>query len=125
MLHTRQSIYLVLTNVLSASFLMFYITFDEISATLSIQFWYRYKCDACGTMICSYFGITFLLFFMKIENAVLHILPKLSNEHIKLTSYSKMNVRLAAQVLSSVSKVLLAYSPPEAAETARFFSLMD
>ena len=39
MLHTRQSIYLVLTNVLSASFLMFYITFDEISATLSIQFW--------------------------------------------------------------------------------------
>ena len=62
---------------------------------------------------------------MKIENAVLHILPKLSNEHIKLTSYSKMNVRLAAQVLSSVSKVLLACSPPEAAETARFCSLMD
>ena len=55
----------------------------------------------------------------------LHILPKLSNEHIKLTSYSKMNVRLAAQVLNSVSKVLLAYSPPEAAERARFCSLMD
>ena len=73
----------------------------------------------------SYFGITFLLFFMKRENAVLHILPKISNEHIKLTSYSKMNVRLAAQVLSSVSKVLLAYSPPEAAETASFCSLMD
>ena len=36
-----------------------------------------------------------------------------------------MNVTLAAQVLSSVSKVLLAYSPPEAAETARFCSLMD
>ena len=33
-----------------------------------------------------------------------------------------MNVRLAAQVLSSVSKVLLACSPPEAAETARFCS---
>ena len=65
------------------------------------------------------------IFFLKIENAVLHILPKLSNEHIKLTSYSKTNVRLAAQVLSSVSKVLLAYSPPEAAETARFCSLMD
>ena len=56
----------------------------------------------------------------------LHILPKLSNEHIKLTPYSKMNVRLAAQVLSStVSKVLLAYGPPEAAETAHFCSLMD
>ena len=61
---------------------------------------------------------------MKIENAVLHILPKLSNEHIKLTAYSKM-IRLAAQVLSSVSKVLLAYSPPETAETACFCSLMD
>ena len=36
----------------------------------------------------------------------LHIFPKLTNEHIKLTPYLKMNVRLAAQVLSStVSKV--------------------
>ena len=61
---------------------------------------------------------------MKIENTVLHILPKLSNEHIKLTSYSKMNVRLAAQVLTSVSKVLLAYSPPEAAEIAGFGNLV-
>ena len=61
---------------------------------------------------------------MKIENAALHILSKLSNEYIKLSSYSKMNVRLAAQVLSSVSKVLLTYSPPEAAETARLCSLM-
>ena len=47
--------------------------------------------DACGTMICSYFGIKFLLFFMKIENVVLDTLPKLSNEHIKLTHCSKMN----------------------------------
>ena len=31
MLHIRQSIYLVLTNVLSASFLIVHITFDEIS----------------------------------------------------------------------------------------------
>ena len=53
-------------------------------------------------------------------------MPKLSNEHIKLNPYSKMNVRLAAKVLSSnVSKVLLAYGPPEAAETAYFCSLMD
>ena len=56
----------------------------------------------------------------------LHILPKLTNEHIKLTPYSKMNVRLAAQVFSSVvSKVLLAYGPPEDAETAHYCSLMD
>ena len=37
-----------------------------------------------------------------------------------------MNVRFAAQVLSStVSKILLAYGPPEAAETGHFCSLMD
>ena len=42
-----------------------------------------------------------------------------------MTPYLKMNERLAAQVLSAVSKVLLAYGPPEAAETALFCSLMD
>ena len=26
--------------------------------------------DTCGAMICSYFGIAFLLFFIRIENAV-------------------------------------------------------
>ena len=26
--------------------------------------------DTCGAIICSYFGIAFLLFFIKIENAV-------------------------------------------------------
>ena len=31
----------------------------------------------------------------------LKLLPKLTNEHFKLTSYSVMNVRLAVQVLSS------------------------
>ena len=37
-----------------------------------------------------------------------------------------MNVRLAALVLSStVSKVLLAYGPPEAAETGHFCSLVN
>ena len=41
MLHIRQSIYLVLTNVLSTSFLMFHIPFNEISTTLSIQFCYK------------------------------------------------------------------------------------
>ena len=45
MLHIRQSIYLVLTNVLSTSFemtfLMFLITFNEISTTLPIQLWYN------------------------------------------------------------------------------------
>ena len=41
MLNFRQSIYLVLIKVLSASFLMLHITFGEISTTLSLQFWYK------------------------------------------------------------------------------------
>ena len=68
---TRQSIYLVLTNVLSTSFLMFHITFNEISTTLSIQFWYKGRYNRyIGAMICSHFGIAFLMFFIEIENAV-------------------------------------------------------
>ena len=39
MLHIKKSIYLVLKIFLSTAFLMFHITFDEISTTLSIQFW--------------------------------------------------------------------------------------
>ena len=103
-LHIRQSIYLVLTNVLSASFVIIHITFDEISlkfqstnislprmyrAHLSLPGLYRHCCaelnqhstvctilvkidvlTTCGTMICWYFGIVFLLLFKKIENAV-------------------------------------------------------
>ena len=62
---------------------------------------------------------------MKTENVV-YTSCQLSNEHIKLSPYSKTNVRLAAQVLSStVSKVLLAHGPPKAAETACFCSLMN
>ena len=56
----------------------------------------------------------------------LHVLPKLTYEHIKLTPYSIMNVKLACQVLSStVSNVLSNYGPEEAAGTAKFCSLMD
>ena len=56
----------------------------------------------------------------------LQLLPKLKEEHVRLNSYSIMNVRLAAQVLSSsVAKVLFAYGPPEAAGTAKFCSMMD
>ena len=67
MLHIKQSIYLVLTNVLSISFLMFHITFIEISTT---QFWYKGRYTRyLWSMICSYFEIAFLL-FLEIENAV-------------------------------------------------------
>ena len=69
MLHIRQSIYLVLINVLSISFLMF-----KLHLTKSAQ---HCLCnsginvdilDTCEAMICSYLGITFLLFCIKIEN---------------------------------------------------------
>jgi len=56
----------------------------------------------------------------------LQLLPKLSYDHIMLTSYSKMNVKLAAQVLSTtVSKTIKAYGSPESAGTAKFCEMMD
>ena len=56
----------------------------------------------------------------------LQLLPKLTYEHVKLTPYSVMNVKLAAQVLSSsVSKVLEHFGPADATGTAEFCSLMD
>jgi len=60
------------------------------------------------------------------QNHGLHLLPKLSYDHIHLTSYSIMNVRLAAQVLSnSMSIALKEYGTAESAETAKFCSMMD
>ena len=56
----------------------------------------------------------------------LRLIPKISYEHINLTRYSCMNVRLAVQVLSStMGNVLLEFGPPDAAETAKFCTLMD
>ena len=49
----------------------------------------------------------------------LHLVPKITNEHIKLSPFSVMNVRLAAHALSeSVYQVLHMYVPPEAAATS-------
>ena len=56
----------------------------------------------------------------------LHLLPKLSYDHIKFSSYSVMNVKLAAQVLSTtVSKVLPNYGSPDTFATANFCSMID
>ena len=64
--------------------------------------------------------------FYEDQECGLHILPKLSYRHIKLTPYSKINVKLAAQVLSSAAgKTLTSYEPPEAAGTAKLCLLMD
>ena len=40
------------------------------------------------------------LFYNELDDGGLHLLPKITNEHISLTPFSVMNVRLAAQVLS-------------------------
>ena len=74
---TYQAIYLVLTNVSSTSFLMFRITFDEISKTLSIQFWYK---DRYTRYMWS--NYMFILWnrissiFYKDRECCLHIFPK-------------------------------------------------
>ena len=56
----------------------------------------------------------------------LKLVPKLTNDHISLTPYSVMRVRLAAQILSeTVGKVLKQFGPPEADGTAQFCIMMD
>ena len=56
----------------------------------------------------------------------LHLVPKITNERIKLTPFAVMNVRLAAQVLSeSVFNALKTYGPPEAEESAKFCIMYD
>ena len=77
MLHIKQSNYLVLTNVLSNSFLMFHITFNEISITQSIQFWYkgrytRYMWSNDIFILCNCISAI----FYKDRECCLHILPK-------------------------------------------------
>ena len=65
---TYQTVYLVLTNILSTSFLMFHITFDEISTTL-------YNCGKGKCARYMWSNDMFVLWsrisaiFMKIENA--------------------------------------------------------
>lgn len=56
----------------------------------------------------------------------LHLVPKITNEHISLTPFSVMNVRLAAQVLSeSVFQALQTYGPPDAIGTATYCRMLD
>ena len=56
----------------------------------------------------------------------LHLVPKITNEHISLTPFSVMNVRLAAQVLSeSVFQALQTYGPPDAIGTAIYCRMFD
>ena len=65
------------------------------------------------------------LFYQDVESG-LKLLPKLTYEHINVTSFSAMRVNLAAQVLSaSVAAVLKAFSPPDTAATAQLCEMVD
>eukprot|EP00112_Aurelia_sp_Birch-Aquarium-sp1_P006927 Seg1756.13 transcript_id=Seg1756.13/GoldUCD/mRNA.D3Y31 product=Catalase protein_id=Seg1756.13/GoldUCD/D3Y31 len=56
----------------------------------------------------------------------LRLLPKLTNEHIKLTPFSRMNVKLAVQVLSSsVAEILKSFGPQDAKGTAQFCNMFE
>ena len=75
----------------------YYLTWDHISTIVSEDL-------ECGLMLC----------------------PNLSSQHINLTPYSVMNIRLATQILSnSVSVVLKNFGPPDATSTAVFFDMFD
>ena len=64
--------------------------------------------------------------YKKDSDCGLQYMPKLRSDHINLTAYSIMNVRLATQVLSeTVGKILFKYGPPDAAGTSKFCILMD
>ena len=49
--------------------------------------------DTCGAMICSYFGIAFLLFFMKIENTVYTSFQKSTLFFINGLIFDIMNIQ--------------------------------
>ena len=56
----------------------------------------------------------------------LHLVPRLTHEHLHLSPYSKMKVYLAAQVLSStVAKVIHRYYPSDYHATAEFCEMLD
>ena len=60
------------------------------------------------------------------ENLQLKILPKLQRDHTFLTPYSRINVRLAAQVLTkSVANILRNYYPCKTHKTAEFCEMMN
>ena len=74
----------------------------------------------------SFFGVIFLICNHDDLESGLKLVNKLTSDHINLTPYSVMRVRLAAQVLSeTVGDVLNHFGPPEAAGTAEFCLMID
>ena len=81
--------------------------------------------DLCGMMECLFCGLIANL-YKEDSECGLQYMSKLRSDHINLTAYSIMNVRLLEQVLSeTVGKILFKYGPPDAAGTSTFGLLMD
>ena len=60
------------------------------------------------------------------KRKALKLLPKITNDHMKSTSYGAMKVSLAAQVLSSsMNSMLREFGPDAATETANLCYYMD
>ena len=65
-------------------------------------------------------------FYYRDMECGLKMLTKLTNDHMNLTPYSVMRVRLAAQVLSqTVGTCLNNFGPPGTAGTTKFCIMMD
>ena len=62
--------------------------------------------------------------YIEDKQSWLHLLLKVTYEHIYVTSFSKMNVRMAAQVLNATVGSVLRKFCPDAGETAAICSLM-
>ena len=65
------------------------------------------------------------MFYSDLEHG-LRLLPRITTDHINLTSYSVMRVNLAAQVLSSsMASVLKSFGSPDAFATVEFCEKMN
>ena len=101
-------------------------SFNENSKKLSSQFWARTCYQIYVEQRLFYNHESHCRSLLWKRRLRFKLLPKLTNEHLKLTWYAVMNIRLAVHVLSSsVGNVLNEFGPPETAGTAKFCLMMD
>ena len=67
---------------------------------------------------------TVKIYHEDLENG-LKIVPRISNEHVYLNSYSVMTVKYAVQVLSKTVYCSSQYGNPDTSETARFCYMIN
>ena len=114
MLYTEQKICTARTIDLFTFLLMYHISLKlpEIVSQTQVLVEVHVTCGTVGFLFC---GIIFpdYIIYNDLESG-LKLVPKLTSDHVNLTPYSVMRVRLAAQVLSeSVGSVLNAFGPVE------------